>query len=114
MLYQQACLHSWCDPLDVTFAEVRRVLKAGGFSRSVRLVRTREGSRRAVSWAESRRITTTVNQFVDMQRLSERRSFALGSWGSPCRLSIRIQLTYRTRWRCDDVERFEARLAQTM
>ena len=34
----------WCDPLDVAFAEVRRVLKPTGSSRSARLGLTRSRS----------------------------------------------------------------------
>jgi malonyl-CoA O-methyltransferase len=80
----------WCDPLDVTFAEIRRVLKPDGFvAFSTFGPHTLKELRAA--WAEADGYNH-VNQFVDMHDVGE--ALVRAGLVEPVLDIDRIQLTY--------------------
>jgi malonyl-CoA O-methyltransferase len=80
----------WCDPLDVTFAEVRRVLKPEGFFAFSTFGPDTLKELRA-SWAEADGYNH-VNQFVDMHDVGE--ALVRAGLMEPVLDVDRIQLTY--------------------
>ena len=80
----------WCDPLDVTFAEIRRVLKPEGFFAFSTFGPDTLKELRA-SWAEADGYNH-VNQFVDMHDVGE--ALVRAGLVEPVLDVDRIQLTY--------------------
>jgi malonyl-CoA O-methyltransferase len=80
----------WCDPLDVTFAEVRRVLKPDGFFAFSTFGPDTLKELRA-AWAEADGYNH-VNQFVDMHDVGE--ALVRAGLVEPVLDVDRIQLTY--------------------
>ena len=80
----------WCDPLDVTFAEIRRVLKPDGFFAFSTFGPDTLKELRA-AWAEADGYNH-VNQFVDMHDVGE--ALVRAGLVEPVLDVDRIQLTY--------------------
>jgi malonyl-CoA O-methyltransferase len=81
----------WCDPLDVAFAEIRRVLKPDGFLAFSTFGPDTLGELRA-AWAEVDGYNH-VNQFVDMHDVGE--ALVRAGLAEPVLDVDRIQLTYK-------------------